>query len=88
MDEKYVKAFNAVITFVHDIWDVFGNTKNPTPLALYRRLIEHIKFADSDAITKVLKGFQDFYLNYEKCILSNNLDSIDRGVVIRYGESN
>jgi hypothetical protein len=87
MDEKYIKAFNAVITFVHDIWDVFGNPKKATPLALYRRLIEHIKFADSDAINKVLNGFKEFFSMYEKSILSNNLDSIPRGVVIRYGES-
>ena len=88
LDDRYLKSFNAVITFVHDLWDVFGNPKKATPLALYRRLIEHIKFADAEAINKVLCGFRQFLVTYEDSIINNNLDSIPRGTLIQYGDSN
>jgi len=86
-DDKYGKCFAAVITFVNDLWDVFGNPKKPTPLALYRRLVDHIKFSDAEAINKVLSGFREFLVTYEDSIINNKLDSIPRGTVIRYGES-
>ena len=87
MDEKYVKSFNAVITFVNDLWEVFGTPKKATPLALYKRLISHIKFADAEAINKVLSGFRQFLVTYEDAIMHNNLDSIPRGTQIKYGDS-
>lgn len=90
MDEKYVKAFNAVATFVKDLSSVFGNTKKPTPLALYHRLIEHIehiKPLDPEAVNKVLCGFRQFLVTYEDNIINGTLDSIPRGTVIKYGTS-
>lgn len=87
MDEKYVKAFNAVVGFVGDLWSVFGSPKKASPLALYRRLIDHIKFTDEEAINKVLCGFRQFLVIYEDAIINNNLDSIPRGTVIKYGEA-
>ena len=86
MDDKYLKAFNAVVTFVNDLWDVFGDSKRVTPLALYRRLIEHIKFTDVQAINKSLSGFREFLVTYEDAILTD-IETVPRGAVIRYGTS-
>lgn len=86
MEEKFLRAFNAVITFVNDLWEVFGSAKKVSPLALYRRLIEHIKFTDADSINKVLSGFRQFLVPYEDAIINNNLGSIPRGTTIKYGE--
>ena len=87
MDEKYIKAFNAVVTFVNDLWEVFGNSSKASPLNLYRRLICHIKPTDVDAINKALSGFRQFLITYEDAILTDNLDVIPRGVLIKYGTS-
>lgn len=87
MDEKYVEAFNAVVGFVEDLWEVFGNPKKATPLALYRRLISHIKPTDADAVNKALSGFRQFLVTYEAALLNNELDKIPRGTVIKYGTS-
>ena len=87
MDEKYIKAFNSVVTFVNDLWLVFGNDKRVCPLALYRRLIEHIKFVDSEAINKILCNFKEFLSTYEVNIMSNTLEYIPRGTFITYGNS-
>ena len=57
-----------------------------SPLALYRRLIEHIKFTDADSINKVLSGFRQFLVPYEDAIINNNLGAIPRGTTIKYGE--
>lgn len=86
MKERFFRAFNAVVTFVNDLWEVFGSAKKVSPLALYRRLIEHIKFTDADSINKVLSGFRQFLVSYEDAILKDNLDIIPRGTVIKYGE--
>lgn len=86
MDEKYVKAFNAVVTFVNDLWEVFGEPKKASPLALYRRLIDHIKFTDVDAINKALCGFRQFLATNEEFILGD-IERIPRGEVIPYGTS-
>ena len=86
MEERFLRAFNAVITFVNDLWEVFGSAKKVSPLALYRRLIEHIKFTDADSINKVLSGFRQFLVPYEDAIINNNLGAIPRGTTIKYGE--
>lgn len=87
MDEKYIEAFNAVVSFVGDLWEVFGNPKKATPLALYRRLVSHIKTTDADAVNKALSGFRQFLVTYEETILDNNLGNIPRGTIIKYGTS-
>nr|QBK86665.1 MAG: uncharacterized protein LCMAC102_04620 [Marseillevirus LCMAC102] len=84
MDEKYIKAFDSIVTFVSDLWETFGNPKVVSPLSLYNRIINHIKHTDEKAIGKVLSGFQQFFDEHE--ILNQNFN-IPRGTVIKYGEN-
>ena len=87
MDNKIHEAFNAIVEFVNDLWIVFGDPKRSSPLALYRRLISHIKPTDVDAIDKILYGFKIFLTTYDDAILNNKLDLIPRGVTIQYSRS-
>ena len=88
MKEIYLKAFNSITEFVNDLWEVFGIRSKVTPLALYKRLIEHIKFTDEEAIMKAIQPFSSFVKRYNSAIISGNLDEIPRGEIIRYGENN
>ncbi len=87
MDDKYIEAFNAVKSFVDEMWETFGDPKKITKLALYRRLIDLIKIDDSESVNKVVSGFKKFVYTYEKEILANELDKIERGSKIKYGNS-
>lgn len=87
MKEIYLKAFNAITEFVNDLWEVYGEKSKVTPLALYKRLIEHIKFSDEEAIMKAVNSFQNFVKNYDSAIIKGDLDQIPRGEVIPYGEN-
>ena len=86
MDEKYIKGFDSIVTFVSDLWETFGNPKVVSPLSLYYRLINHIKHTDKKAIGKVLSGFQQFFVRHEKTILNPNFN-IPRDTVIKFGEN-
>jgi len=87
MDNKNAEVFKAITAFVDDLWDVYQSGK-PTPLALYHRMIKHINKEHSESgIKDSIDGFIKFFAKYEKNILENNLDSIPRGVVINYGQS-
>lgn len=87
MDKNFDGAFEAITAFVGDLWNVH-QTNKPTPLALYHRMIKHINKEHSESgIKDSVNGFIEFFSKYEKCILENNLDSIPRGVTIRYGRS-
>jgi len=61
MTETKIEAFNAVVSFVNDLWEVYGNPKKVSPLALYRRLISHIKPTQKEGIHKTLSGFVEFF---------------------------
>lgn len=87
MKEIYLKAFNSITEFVNDLWEVFGEKSKVTPLALYKRLIEHIKFTDEEAIMKAITPFQTFVKKYNSIIISEELDKIPRGETIQYGEN-
>ena len=41
-ERKQLEAFNAIVSFVNDLWEAFGNVKKASPLALYHRLITGI----------------------------------------------
>lgn len=60
-----LEAFSAIINFVKELNEVFGSTKKATPLGLYNRIVDHIKFTDSKAICKAINGFQQFFASYE-----------------------
>ena len=83
IDKKYVNAFSAIIGFVSDLWEVF-QTKQTSPLALYRRLTEHITFTNVDGIMKTVSGFEEFFKKYESLIVSNKLAELPQGTVINY----
>lgn len=86
-DKKNRDAFGAIVSFINDLWDAFGDPKQKSPLALYNRLVVHIKFTDKDSIAKAVAGFTEFLKDYETSILKNTLDDIPRDTKIKYGTS-
>lgn len=88
VDEKIKReAFNAILSFVKDLWDTFGNPKKATPLALYHRLITSIKFSDFESISKIVQGFEVFLKKYELLLLKGKVGDIPENVKITYGNS-
>jgi hypothetical protein len=85
--KKAREAFSAIVSFVEDLWEVFGNAKVVNALSLYHRLIQNIKISDEQSITKTTTGFKSFFNNYDTLILENKLDSVPKGTLIKYGES-
>lgn len=83
--KRYVTAFAAVIEFIKNLWEIFGS-KTVTPLCLYNRLLEHIKFEDKEAIMKSINGFLSFFDAHGADIFSNNLSAIPVGARINYGD--
>ncbi len=86
-DKRNRDAFGAIVSFINDLWDAFGDPKQKSPLALYNRLIVHIKFTDKDSIAKAVAGFVEFLKDHEPSILKNTLESIPRDTKIKYGSS-
>jgi len=85
--KKNIEAFAAIITFVNDLWDVFGKNNSANPLALYHRLIGRINMSDTEGIQKAVYGFSEFLKVHEPNLANNQLDKIPRGTVIKYGTS-
>lgn len=81
------KAYEAISSFVSDLWEVFGNPKKKSTLAIYKRLLDTTDPKDENRVTKVIEGFQKFLVVFENDIMNNNLDNIPRGTVIRFGTS-
>lgn len=86
MEERHFKAFNAITSFLDDLWSVYSS-KHKTPLGLYRRLITHIRITDKAAIEKSIVGFTDFFNKYENAVMERKWDVIPRGVKIKYGKN-
>jgi hypothetical protein len=87
MDTRTEEAFDAISSFVGDLWCVFQSSK-PTPLALYHRMITHInKEKSTQGMQESINGFIQFFKLYEKNILEDSLDAIPRGTNIYYGKS-
>jgi hypothetical protein len=87
LDKRYSDGFVAISAFINELWEQFGDTKNPTPLGLYKRLLHHIKFTEIDSIMKSVKGFEKFLKPYTDIILSGKLDAIPSDSKIEYGDS-
>ena len=83
IDERYVKAFSAITTFVADLWEIYA-TKTSSPLALYRRLTEHISFTNTEGILRATSGFEAFFKAHEKLLVEDKLDALPVGTVIGY----
>lgn len=89
--KKFREVFNAIVSFVNDLNDVFGTTKavkgKASSLALYHRLIQNLKTGDYDGIAKAVLGFRVFLSRYELALIKNDLTSIPEGTCILYGNS-
>jgi hypothetical protein len=81
------EAFNAILLFVNDLWDVFGNPKKVAPLTLYHRLITSLKVSDMDSMNKVVDGFKRFLRTYELPLLKGKIDEIPANTKIMYGNN-
>jgi len=88
LDERKLKAFNAIVNFVTDLNEVYGNTKSVTALSLYNRLVvKHIKFTEIDRIDSALGGFIAFFDKHGAAIMKGDWESIPRDTIISYGTS-
>jgi len=83
----YRDVFNAIVSFVNDLNDAFGQSKKITPLALYHRLIQNLKTGDHEGIAKAVNGFKIFLRRYELALIKNDIGSIPEGTTIKYGDS-
>lgn len=85
MDKLQLEAFSAIVAFVKELSNVFGHPTKVTPLSLYSRMIDHIKFTDKEAIRKSISGFSDFFTRYGSVLELEKLSEIPRGTTILYG---
>lgn len=81
------EAFNAILLFVNDLWDAFGNPKKVTPLTLYHRLITSLKVSDNESMAKIVDGFRRFLKTYELALLKGKVEEIPENTKITYGGS-
>lgn len=87
MDDNKIQVFEAITSFVNDLWSVFQSGK-PTPLALYHRMIKHINSEKSEnGMNDSISGFVEFFSKHEVNIVDDKLESIPRDTIIRYGKS-
>lgn len=84
---RNVEAFGAIVSFVNDLWEVFGSDKVITPLALYNRLVQKITFSDATSVQKAVHGFETFFKAYGAAVVSGDLESIPRDTIIAYGDN-
>jgi hypothetical protein len=87
-DDKQ-KIFNYVVEFVEDLYPLHDKNK---PLTLYRKLLVSTKNSNDNkikknGINKVVSGFKNFLLYHRQNILSNTLERIPRGEVIKINNS-
>lgn len=78
--------YDAIIQFVDDLWDIYGDEKKVTPLALYRRLLKKSS-GDTATIDKAIAGFQEFFNTYDSKLIDNNINAIPQGVTIKYNNN-
>jgi hypothetical protein len=72
MDSPQDRAFRAILNFVNDLWSAFSS-REVTPLALYHRLLQHVKFTDKDAINRFLGGFFMFVSTHDPEIVGGGM---------------
>jgi len=87
MESRYNEAYSAVISFVEELWDVFGEKTEISPLALYNRLLNHIKLGDKESINRCLTGFRYFVATYNDNLINDDMDNIPKNAKITYGTS-
>lgn len=87
MEERSVKAFEAITSFVKELWETLGVKGVVTPLALYNRLLEHITTGDKKAVGKCVTGFRQFLSTYHDKLLSDDVTAVPKNAKIVYGTS-
>ena len=85
-DKVYIDAFQAIKDFVNELWEIYNSNK-PSALALYRRLIAHIKDNEIDSMKKVISGFTNFFLRYEEIVINDKLDDMGKNTKIAFNSS-
>lgn len=86
-NEDSTLAFRAIKDLIGDLKELYPKS---TPLALYNRIIQHIKESDSGTgMSKCIDGFKEFFV-----ICGDSLESVElmmqkipRGTIIKYGSS-
>lgn len=78
-------AFRAIINFIDELWKGFGSKGEVSQLALYHRLIQHVKFTDIASIQKFLSGFMLFFASYDESIINSSMN-IPADVKIVYSD--
>ena len=77
-----IKQFTTIVTFVKELWSVYTTKSGPFPL--YNRLIDHVKFTDTNAMKKFIEGFVAFFENNDVSVFSGDLKTIPPGTEIIY----
>lgn len=85
-DKKNLRTFTVINEFITDLWEVFGNENEVSPLNLYHRFIGKVTIHDFIAIHKCIQGFIRFF-DENHTHLSTNPLTIPVDTVIRYGDS-
>lgn len=73
MDERKLKIFNAIVSFVGDLDASFG--KKYKPVALYNRLTSKTAIADKQAIDRHIEAFTSFFKINSDYISNQKLSS-------------
>lgn len=87
MVERNLKAFEAIVSFVKDLNEVFGSTTKATPISLYSRFVDHINpETHTEAMNKIVQGFETFFANNVGNLSEEKVGNIPRGTCIPYSE--
>lgn len=84
-DTVTLECFEAIVSFVDDLYDVFGNPKKVSPISLYHRMIQTIKKTDVEAMNKIVSGFRTFLHKHELDLLKNEIGRIPQNTIISAG---
>lgn len=85
---KVKEAFESIVAFIDDLWEEFGNETEVSPLLLYHRMTEHIKFSDTKQMEDSISGFKNFFKSHEKLVIDDKLSELPSGTIISYGGEN
>lgn len=82
---KNTKIITAIKALATDLWGAFGGKNRERPLGLYLRLLTGQGSSSDESIEKFIKGFTDFFNNYELAITEGRMEAIEQGTKITYG---
>lgn len=94
--EYKLKVLDAISSFTEDLWVAFGDPKQASPLALYRRLLsrtkERLNSIKEDEnfpveVDRFISGHENFSIKYDSILLEGNLKSLHEDAKIKYGDS-